>query len=75
MDDSTDDLSSTSSFEIELPSTSASSGEELRLTMQKRVLQYPRGGWKRSRDHALPHARLYILLIEKLFLLQRQVAC
>ena len=34
-----------------------------------------RGGWKRSRDHALPHARLYILLIEKLFLLQRQVAC
>ena len=25
-------------------------------------------GWKRSRDHALPHARLYILLIEKLFL-------
>ena len=34
-----------------------------------------RGGWKHSRDHALPHARLYILLIEKLFLLQRQVAC
>ena len=33
----------------------------------------PRGGWKHSRDHALPHARLYILLIEKLFLLQRHV--
>ena len=39
------------------------------------VLSDIRGGWKRSRDHALPHARLYILLIEKLFLLQRQVAC
>ena len=35
------DLSSTSSFEIEIPSTSATSGEELRLTTRKRVLQYP----------------------------------